>query len=99
MCPTLLTGRSTTTYEGRYLARKYVLSEAMSWWSAPEIPLRLSDVVQILPTASVAVRRSGIDYLMRGFPVRYMDMMQMQNISESVPHSFDKLFSTEAVFN
>jgi len=76
-----------------------VLSEAMIWWSTSEIPLRLSDVVQLLPTASVAAMRSGIDYLMRGFPVNYLNMMQMQNIREAAPANFDMLFSTAAVWD
>ena len=91
--------KATTKYEGKYLTRKYVLSEAMIWWSTSEIPLRLSDVVQLLPTASVAAMRSGIDYLMRGFPVNYLNMMQMQNIREAAPANFDMLFSTAAVWD
>ncbi len=90
--------KATTKYEGKYLTRKYVLSEAMTWWSTPEIPLRLSDVCQVIPTASVVAMRSGIDYLMRGFPVNYMNMMQMQNIREAVLTNFDALFSEAAVF-
>lgn len=92
--------KATTRYEGKYLTRKYVLSEAMSWWSTLDIPLRLSDICQIIPLGpALAMRSSPIDYMMRGFPVRYMDMMQMQNIREAVPINFDALFSEAAVFN
>ncbi|MBC7571939.1 MAG: M4 family metallopeptidase [Spirosoma sp.] len=90
--------KQTTMYQGKYLTRKYVLSAAMTWWSTPDIPLRLSDITQIIPLASFVAQNSGINYLMRGFPVNYLDMMQMQNIREDVPNSFDKLFSTAAVF-
>jgi len=90
--------KQTTLYQGKYLTRKYVLSAAMTWWSTPDIPLRLSDITQIIPLASFVAQNSGINYLMRGFPVNYLDMMQMQNIREDVPNSFDKLFSTAAVF-
>ena len=90
--------RQTTLYQGKYLTRQYVLSPAMTWWSTTEIPLRLSDVCQIIPMASFIPQNSAINYLMRGFPVNYLNMIQMQNISESVPNSFDALFSRAAVF-
>ncbi|MGF7214857.1 Zn-dependent metalloprotease [Spirosoma lacussanchae] len=93
--------KATTTYQGTYLARKYVLdgsAAGMYWWTTAQIPLSFSDLTLMLPAAPTLQMRSGLDHWIRGFPLQFHDIFQIQNIRESAPANFDTLFSTAPVF-
>lgn len=90
--------KANTLYQGKYAARKYVMPGGIYWWTTPEIPLRLSDLMQSSLIIPAALIQNGLDHWLRGFPIEYMGVFQIQNIQETSPPNFDALFSTAPVW-
>ncbi|WP_077919018.1 M4 family metallopeptidase [Spirosoma sp. 209] len=85
-------------YENKYEASKYVMQNGIYWWSTTRIPLRMSDLMIMIPYSPVTQMRNGLDHWLRGFPLDYLGMFKIKNIREHVPVNFDALFSTAPVF-
>lgn len=85
-------------YQGKYLAKRYVLKGGISWESTTEIPLRLSDLGLFVPL-NTGQLRMGVDHFMRGFPLKMFGGVSVRNIKESIPANFNALFSSSPVFN
>lgn len=85
-------------YQGKYLAKRYVLNGGISWESTTEIPLHLSDLGLFVPLGTGQLRM-GVDYFMRGFPLKMFSGVSVRNIKESIPSNFNALFSSSPVFN
>ncbi|MEZ0485182.1 M4 family metallopeptidase [Fibrella aquatica] len=89
-------------HEKLYRTRKYVLTEgkqgSIHWWTTGQIPLRMSDLMVMMPYSPVNQMRNGLDYWLRGFPIDYLGMFKIQNIRENVPGNFNALFSTAPIF-
>ena len=85
-------------YQGKYLAKRYVLNGGISWESTTEIPLHLSDLGLFVPLGTGQLRM-GVDYFMRGFPLKMFSGVSVRNIKETIPTNFNALFSSSPVFN
>jgi Zn-dependent metalloprotease len=90
--------KSTYLYQGKYLAKRYVLGGGMEWVSTTEIPLRFSDLGIFVPL-NTGQLRMGVDHFMRGFPLKMFGGTSIKNIKENIPANFDVLFSKSPVFN
>lgn len=87
-------------YEGYHNRQFSPQKMGVQWRSTFEIPLRLTDLLLILPGAGgKGGIRPGIDFFLCGFPLTIGNNMQIRNIRESIPANFDTLFSSAAVFN
>jgi len=86
-------------YEGYHNRKFSPKTFDVTWQSTFEIPLRLSDLMLIMPGAGgLGGLRMGGDYFMCGFPLKIGNEMEIRNIRESVPATFDALFSESPVF-
>lgn len=85
-------------YQGKYVAKRYVLKGGISWESTTEIPLRLSDLGLFVPL-NTGQLRMGVDHFMRGFPLKMFGGVSARNIKETIPANFNTLFSPSPVFN
>lgn len=90
--------KATQLYQSKYLAKKYVMPGGIFWWTTAQIPLRMSDIMQSSVMIPVSQMQNGLDHWLRGFPIQYHEIFQIQNIREAAPPNFDRLFSTTPVF-
>lgn len=90
--------KGTYLYQGKYLAKRYVLKGGISWESTTEIPLRYSDLGLFVPL-NTGQLRMGVDHFMRGFPLKMFGGVSVRNIKETIPANFNALFSSSPVFN
>ena len=100
--------KETFKYEQKYLAKRYVVTPTdekgnadgttLEWVSTTQISLRMSDLGLFTPISSDLLR-PGVDYFMRGFPLKMFGGITIKNIKETIPSNFDVLYSTSPVFN
>ncbi|TDB60377.1 M4 family metallopeptidase [Arundinibacter roseus] len=81
-----------------YKSKHYVMNEGMDWWSTHEIPLKFSDLSLLAPGFFGSGSGLPLDHYMRGFPLRFGQMLKITKIRNSAAANFEQLYSSSPVF-